>query len=30
MVLVIPALTALSFLISWWVTATFVDEGEKG
>jgi hypothetical protein len=27
MVLVIPLLTAVSFLVSWWVTATFVDEG---
>jgi hypothetical protein len=28
MVLVIPVLTAASFLLAWWVTATFVDEGE--
>jgi hypothetical protein len=30
MVLVIPVLSALMFLMSWWVTATFVDEPPGG
>ncbi|WP_310961555.1 hypothetical protein [Nocardioides terrisoli] len=28
MVLVIPLLTAAAFLLSWWVTATFVEESD--
>ena len=27
MLLVIPVLTAITFLISWWVTETFVEQG---
>jgi hypothetical protein len=28
MVLVIPLLTAVAFAVSWWITATFVDEDQ--
>ncbi len=27
MLVVIPVLTAITFLISWWVTVTFVEQG---
>ena len=27
MLLVIPVLTAITFLVSWWVTETFVEQG---
>jgi len=29
MVLVIPVLTALAFVLSWWVTATFVEQAQE-
>ena len=27
MLLVLPLLTAITFLVSWWVTETFVEQG---